>query len=158
MLAESGSNTQFIADAAADAAVLTTASGAGLIQPGASEVITVTVNDSPSVELTIAAMLAATNDGFVGTSGFSLANIAIGSLKSVFLNVYDAGTESNSETAATVPALGGTAFDAVRDDPNNFVTIHRGVITADDGLVSSGLNQSHRFDNPAAKISIRRIS
>ena len=158
MLAESGSNTQFLADATADASVMNTASGAGLLLPGTSETITITAADSTGIELTILGMLAATNDGFAGTSGLSLANLVVGATQVVTLPAYDAGTEANTETTATVPALGSGAFTAARDDVNDFVTIHRGVVTADDGLATSDLNQSHRFDNPAIRVKIRRIS
>jgi hypothetical protein len=75
------------------------------------------------------------------------------------LPAWDAGTEANSEASGTIPgpADGGEGYNATRDDLVNFVAIHRGVISADDGLNSSILDESHRFDNPVARVMIERI-
>jgi hypothetical protein len=43
-----------------------------------------------------------------------------------------------------------------REGDSNFVAMHQGVVTKDDGLASSVLNESHRFDNPALGIMIKR--
>jgi len=71
---------------------------------------------------------------------------------------YDAGTEANSETAATIPgpAAGGEGYNSTRDDRDT-VGGHPGVISADDGLTGSALDASHRFDNPVARITITRL-
>lgn len=42
-------------------------------------------------------------------------------------------------------ADGGEGFNAARSDINDIVRGDGGVVTADDGLSSSVLNQSHRF-------------
>jgi len=36
------------------------------------------------------------------------------------------------------------------------VLVHAGVISVDDGLTTSALNESHRFDNPVVRITITR--
>jgi len=160
MLAEGGDNGSFLTEAQASASVLNTASSAGLLIPGGSEVVSMTATAGTGLHASLAGMLVNTNDAFAGVDGFSLDDIAVGTSKQIVLSAFDAGTEANSETAATIPgpAGGGTGFDATRDDANNFVTVHRGVITSSDGLVTSALDQSHRFDNPAMGVNIRRIN
>jgi len=160
MLAEGGDSSSFLSEAQASTSVSKTGSGTGVLVPGGSEVITATTTQSSDLQVSLAGMLVNSNDAFAGADGLSLGSLAVGAAKKVMLPVYDAGTEANTETAASIPgpAGGGTGFDATRDDKNNFVTIHRGMVTSSDGLVTSALNESHRFDNPAMMVSIRRIN
>jgi len=157
MLAEGGDNTLVLSEAITHPSVLNSSGGAGVLMPGASEIITSTVSDNTGLKISVAGMLVNTNDGFAALNGLDISTLAVGESQTVALPVYDAGTEANSETTATMPGTGGVGFDAARNDVN-FVSVHRGVVTADDGLATSGLNQSHRFDNPALKVMIRRIS
>ncbi len=160
MLAEGGDVTQFIADAAADVNVVTTASSSnGPFAPGATETVSVQVVASSALQISVAAMLANTNDAFTGIANVLVGNLLPGEHTSMLAHVYDAGTESNSESADTLPGPAGNngeGFNATRDD-SNFVSIHAGVVTADDGLSTSALNESHRWIGPAAKITITRI-
>jgi len=55
------------------------------------------------------------------------------------------------------PAAGGEGFNVTRDDLVDRVTVHAGVVTRDDGLSTSALDVSHRFDNPVARIVVTRI-
>ena len=73
-------------------------------------------------------------------------------------NIYDAGTESNDESASTVPgpAAGGEGFNLARND-RDFSAVHGGVVTADDGLTGSALDETHRFVGPVAKVVVTRI-
>ena len=76
---------------------------------------------------------------------------------------YDTGTEANTESADTVPgpAAGGGAqegFNAARDDVRDAVFVHAGVITADDGLTSSTLSFTNRWDNPVMQVEIERLN
>jgi hypothetical protein len=156
-LAEGGDNSMLLSEANANASVLTSMGGAGILMPAASETITASVNNHTGLQISLAGMLVNTNDGFAAISGLDISTLAAGDSQTVFLPVFDAGTEANVETAASIPGQGGTGFDAARNDVG-FISIHRGVVTADDGLATSGLNASHRFDNPALKVVIRRIS
>jgi len=156
-LAEGGDSAMLLSEANADTSVLTSVSGAGVLQPAASETLMVNVTDLAGLQLSIAGMLVNTNDGFAALSGFDISTLAVGESTSAFLAVFDAGTEANTELAATMPGTGGAGFDAVRDDVG-FISVHRGVVTVDDGLATSGLMDKHRFDNPALKVVIRRIS
>ena len=152
-LAESGDNSGFISDPNALASI----SGEGVVLPGAQSTVEITTTDKNANYFTFASMLVNTNDAFTGLTGVDISNMAIDDAKSWNLNVYDSGTEANSEAAGTIPgpADGGTGFDASRNDVD-FVALHSGVVSQDDGLSSSVLTQSHRFDNPAIKLTITR--
>ena len=151
MLAEGGSNGALLAlqsgkpqfDAGAPLA------------PGGSINFTLS-SDNNLDRLTIAAMLVNTNDAFTGLNGRELSQLSIGQTMIIETNVYDAGTENNTELAGTMPgpADGGEGFNALNDDITQVVTLHGGVVTSDDGYNDSVLNESHRFDNPAMRISI----
>ncbi len=54
------------------------------------------------------------------------------------------------------PADGGEGLSEGREILD-VVTMHSGVVTADDGLPDSVLDSSHRFSNPAVKIIISRV-
>jgi hypothetical protein len=152
-LAESGDNTDFLADSNA----LATSSGAGVILPGTFSSVAISTTDRMATYFTAATMLVNTNDAFSGLTGIDISTMAVDDTKSWSLSVYDAGTELNSEAMGTIPgpADGGTGFDASRDDVD-FVGYHSGVVSQDDGLASSVLTQAHRFDNPAIKLTITR--
>ncbi len=149
-LAEGGDTTDFLSDSNA----LATSSGVGMILPGSANTVEISTTDRNATFFTAATMLVNTNDAFSGLTGIDISTMALDDKKSWNLNVYDAGTESNSETMETLPS-NGTGFDATRDDVD-FVGYHSGVVSQDDGLSSSFLTQAHRFDNPAIKLTITR--
>ena len=153
LLAEGGDNSEFIA---ADGIIVgnSTESPVG---PGTSTTISISTTDELATHLTIVTMLVNTNDAFSGLTGLELSSLTVDSPKSWLLNVYDSGTEANSEWAGTIPgpADGGTGFDSARDDID-LVTMHPGIVSSDDGLTNSVLTQAHRFDNPSIKLTITR--
>ncbi|WP_269747437.1 spondin domain-containing protein [Grimontia marina] len=53
-------------------------------------------------------------------------------------------------------AEGGEGFNAARDDIDR-LRIHPGVLSADEGLEDSALKYRHRFLNPGAKVTIKRV-
>lgn len=150
-LAEGG-NPQILLDEADNVDVLYTNILNGPTTPGSSNELTFTV-DNEDLRLSIASMLIKTNDAFVGIKDIDL-NFT--GTKTFSLNVYDSGTELNDELATTLPGLGGEGFNSLRSDSNDFVTAHTGVVTADDGLSTSGLSFTHRWNNPAAVLTIER--
>lgn len=156
-LAEGGDPADFLAEALGNADVLSTGSGSGIIGPGASDNVSLTTTQSPNLLLTFATMLVNTNDAFTGMAGLSIGDLAVGESKTIYANPYDAGTEENTETASTIPgpAGGGEGFNAQRLD-RDFVSAHSGVVTSDDGLATSALDESHRFLAPVAKIVVTR--
>ncbi len=153
MLAEGGDNSSFMAIDG----VLASQSTDGPVGPGSSATISVSTTDVLATHLSVATMLVNTNDAFSGLTGLELATLVVDSPKSWRLNVYDSGTEANSESVGTIPgpADGGTGFDAMRDDVD-VVAMHPGVVSSDDGLTNSVLTQAHRFDNPSIKLTITR--
>ena len=157
-LAESGSPAYLLEDARTDA-VDSTDVGTAPFAPGAAMTTLVAGEWQEDLSLTIASMPVNTNDAFTGVAGWHIAGLEPGESATALLRVYDAGTEANSETSESVPgpAAGGEGYNAARDDLIDAVTLHRGVVTADDGLASSALNASHRFDQGAMYIRVTRI-
>ncbi|WP_174208596.1 spondin domain-containing protein [Shewanella halifaxensis] len=131
--------------------------GAGVLMPGASEAISLSLDSTSVADLSVLTMLVNTNDAFTGFSGYDLSELAIGESQVFRVIAYDAGTEANDEAKGTIPgpADGGEGFNAARNDTNK-VHAHPGVISSDDGLSGSVLNASHRFDNPVLLIKVSR--
>ncbi|MEZ9591593.1 spondin domain-containing protein [Vibrio breoganii] len=157
-MAEAGSNAELIALMDSNDNVELGLSGSGLVMPGMSDEVTITIDPELSGYVSVASMFVNTNDAFVGETGLSIKTLAVGESFEMNMNVWDAGTELNDELASTVPgpAGGGEGFNAARND-DDVVAFHSGVITSDDGLASSALVATHRFLNPGAKITITRI-
>jgi len=156
-LAEGGSNSQLLASlSGVDAASV---SAAAAIAPGANEKISITVSAATQTLITVAGMLVNTNDAFAGLHSIDVSALASGDSMTVWADVYDAGTELNSESSGTIPgpADGGEGFNAARSDISDVVRRHGGVVTLDDGLSTSVLDQSHRFDNPAMMVTITKL-
>ena len=158
-LAESGSNKQLLAEAQTNKAVISSKSGNGAIPPGGMETISISVPQSTTgFKLTLASMLVNTNDGFASRTTSTIADLNVGDSVDMNLLAWDAGTEVNDEASGVPgPASGGSGFDASRQGDTNFVAIHRGVVTKADGLLTSKLNESHRFDNPVGLLHIERV-
>ncbi len=158
-LAEGGDPTAFLIEAELDDSVSRTVAGTGIIVPGGSETVSITTNTGSSRMISLATMLVNTNDAFTGIESAPVGTLSKGESLVYLAHAYDAGTEANTETAATVPgpAGGGTGYDATRDD-TDFVFVHAGVVTADDGLGSSTLDESHRFIGPVSRIEITRVN
>lgn len=161
-LAEGGSNAAFLAEADAAVGVTATASGTGAIGPGGSETIRVQVLASglPGLNVSVISMLVNTNDAFSGLNSVSVESMAVGETIATRGIAYDAGTEFNSETAATIPgpAGNGEGFNAARDDRQDAVKMHQGVVSGDDGFASSDLTEAHRFDNSVIAVSVTRTN
>ncbi len=157
-LAEGGIPAALLAEASAHTSVTATAADNAAIPPGASSSIIIQSPLHGDLALSLATMLVNTNDGFTGLDAEPLGTLSRQESRSILVAAYDAGTEANSETAATVPgpAAGGEGYNSARDDRNS-VGGHPGVVSIDDGLGSSVLNASHRFDNPIARITITRL-
>ena len=159
-LAESGSPASLGSEAVSSStSVYGYTAGTGMIAPGNSETITVTFEEESVAVLSMASMLVNTNDAFVGAQNVDLSQLDVGDSSQLNLMVFDAGTEGNTETAASVPgpASGGEGqgFNAVRDDLG-VVTRHSGVVTSSDGYSASVLTEAHRFESTAAQVTIRR--
>ncbi|NLS11797.1 hypothetical protein HGP28_02695 [Vibrio sp. SM6] len=161
-LAEAGDNADLLALSRTDPNVYQTASGSGVIAPGTTQTVTLTVEYYANQTAAVAAMLVNTNDAFVGENALPLSSLAVGESFEMNMVVWDAGTEANDESADTIPGpaaanLGDAeGFNPERDD-TDVVSTHPGVVSAADGLPSSVLGPQHRFVNPAAVVTITRL-
>lgn len=155
VLAEGGDNSQFLSDADVSPFVGAAVSGTGVIPPGMQETIMLS---GMGTQLTLAGMLVNTNDTIIAVNGMALEMLVLNETQSFLARAYDTGTEGNSEAAADVPGPvgGGEGFNAARDD-RDFIIAHPGILSADGGLSGSALDESHRFDNPVARIVVKRI-
>ena len=106
--------------------------------------------------LSIVGMLINTNDAFSGINAIELPDLEEGQSSVYYTYTYDAGTEFNSELNGTIPgpADGGEGFNAARDDVTSVVTLHGGIVSADDNLADSTLSGADKFDNPTLRIVI----
>ena len=109
--------------------------------------------------LSVAGMLVNTNDGFSGLNAIELETLQPGHKRVYYTRVYDAGTEFNSELAGSIPgpADGGEGFNAARDDVTGVVTLHSGVVSADDQFAGSTLSGAEKFDSPALRIVVTAL-
>ena len=112
---------------------------------GAGESVSVLV---PAIRkfkrISLASMLAVTNDGFVGLDG-------IPAWQSIHTSpVYDAGSETNDELAGNIPGKGGEGYNP--EDGEGFVHVNAGIHGTGD---LSAPNMDWR--NPAAKIAIELV-
>lgn len=155
LLAEGGDNSTFLAT---QTHVVSSQSGTGIIVPGGSESLTLVSMGSAGLQLTVATMLVNSNDAFAGTTGTDISSLATGESLSLNLPLYDAGTEMNDELAAHIPgpAGNGEGFAAARNDVD-YVAMHPGFVSADDGYAESALNASHKVDAPVARLTITRL-
>ncbi len=139
--------------------------GTPLAPATTSAVYTFETNDHPN--LSMAAMLLPTNDGFVGLDSWAIPT-APGTY-TIFMNAYDAGSEANDEIingggALGTPGIpvdpggnngtGGTGVTSI--EANTTVHIHRGQIGDDNptGGTSDASNSVHRWLNPVALLTV----
>lgn len=155
VLAESGSPVDFISEKQSYA--LADAAGDGAVTPGGNISVSLETEWDEGLQITVATMLVNTNDAFTGTTGLTIGQLDAGESMSLLTRIYDAGTEENSETIESIPgpAAGGEGYNSERE-ASDYVTIHSGVVTLDDGLSTSVLTEAHRFDNGAMVVHIER--
>ncbi len=161
-IAEGGNPTALLEDANSNQATWVSGRATSVILPGAKATVmleaTVTTVDMSLLSLTALSMLGNTNDGFTGLNAVNISHLAVGSSMTIDTISYDAGTEQNTESAATVPgpAAMGEGFNAMRDDNPSIISMHSGVISKDDDMPTSALSHLQRWDNPVARITITR--
>lgn len=106
---------------------------------------------SKSKYMSIASMLATTNDGF--TAGMLLLNLQRGQKNVSFLEVYDAGAEANNESCQYIPGPPCNSKYKFSETSEGFVRKHPGLYgTSDIDTRKYKFNSSR-----AAKITIKRI-
>ena len=97
--------------------------------------------------VTVAGMLAATNDAFYAVRGIRLPKNGKITVRAI---AYDAGSEVNDEAAGSIPALGNDTYS--NEDGEGFIHIHRGV----QGI--GNLEPIHDWRNPVVQITIERLN
>jgi hypothetical protein len=138
----------------------------GLLAPGVTTTFDLT-NSNANNQLSIAAMILPTNDGFVGVDSLSIPTTA--GTYHYDLNAYDAGTEANDEiiNGGGTPGVSGVPADpggqngtgatgVTTVETNTHVHVHRGVLgDSDQSAGASDLDSSvHRWLNPVASLVI----
>lgn len=158
VLAESGSPAELLAATN----TLSNMAADAVIMPGARVSYTLTAElaaeSENDVELTVVSMLVNTNDAFTGVQNWAVGEMEIMDSMKALTPIYDAGTEANTETAATIPgpAGGGEGYNMERMDTDK-VSMHPGVVTQQDGYADSALTQAHKFDNGGMVIVVTRV-
>jgi len=127
----------------------------GLLDPGKS--VTQRVSTLGSFDnVSVAAMLIPTNDGFFAVNDAEGPNGQ--ESITVFSPAYDAGTERNDETCASIPGpffveCGGSGGGGAPGGGEGYVHIHAGIHGIGD--LEPALRD---WRNPVARITIRRVS
>ena len=145
-MAEDGSATKLLEtwDPDTNSSVGEARVAGGFIRPGQTVTITFNVSDGKEL-LSLASMLVSTNDGFIGANSLDLS-----SSKVVYLNVYDAGSEANTEDCQHVPGPPCSAHGVGTDTSEGFVHVHAGIHGG------AGLDPAqHDWRNPAARLEIK---
>lgn len=148
MLAEEGNPSMLVNSAAGMSTVYRAVAGSGIIMPGASQTIEIETSGQFS-EISVAAMLVSTNDGFMAVRGMAAPKRGAVTAEA---DAYDAGTEANSESCAYIPGppCGSHVHDS--SPAEGYVHIHAGI----HGI--GGLTPAmHDWRGAVAQIEIKRM-
>lgn len=133
-----------------------TVTGSGLLTPGAS--ITLNINGRGRSDfISVAAMLIPTNDAFFAVNGLDAPKNHRTTV--VFVPAYDAGSERNDESCASIPGPdfeecggpGGGGMPAGGEE--GFIHIHNGIHGVGDFT-----SARRDWKNPVARVEIRRVN
>jgi hypothetical protein len=152
-LAETGNVTPMTTLLNADTNVLDVQNSGGLHGPGNTAGIVVTGSDAFNW-VSLAAMLIPTNDAFVSAR---TTLPAAGEVKVLYAYAYDAGTEINDESCASIPGpnypeCGGAGTGGSPGGGEGMVLIHSGIRGDGD------FGRNRDWKNPVARITIRKVS
>ncbi len=155
ILAESGDITPLMTALRGRDGVLDIAASAGLLPPGESVTLQVRAGGNMR-HFSLASMLIPTNDAFFAVNGSPLPRGR--RLLTIDSPVYDAGTERNDETCASIPGppydeCGGPGLGgSPAGEEEGHVFIHAGIHGIGD------FDPARRdWRNPAARINVRRM-
>ena len=149
-LAEDGDSSAVVSAARASANVHAVATGEGAIPPGHSLTLSVESDDGFPL-LTVAAMLATSNDAFLAVHSMALPEGDTPT--SLSAQVYDAGSEANSESCHTIPGppCGSPGFRD-SDGAEGFVHVHSGIHGIGDLAP-----ETYDWRNPGAYVTVRKV-
>ena len=122
---------------------------AGPVLPGHSVTMDISVSGQFN-EISVAGMLASTNDGFFAVNGVSAPKRGSATVEA---ETYDAGSEANTESCAFIPGP-PCGHPGVRDTvgAEGYVHIHAGIHGIGDLTPAM-----HDWRNPVAHVTIHRI-
>ena len=146
-LAEDGATSAFVTelDSENNSSVSEARAISGLLAPGQTATAEFSITDGKKL-LSLASMLVSTNDAFVGANALDISKS-----RTIYLNVYDAGSEANSEDCAYVPGPPCGSHGA-RDTSGaeGFVHVHAGIHGG------AGLDPAqHDWRNPGARLVVK---
>ena len=148
MLAETGDNQVLYSEINNAHGVFDTVASSDMIPPGES--LSLTISGPKKAHLSVAAMLATTNDAFVGVNGVRISpkNLTIAA------RAYDAGSEMNNELCSHIPGppCAPDSGNASTGGGEGFISIHNGVHGIGD-IDASSLD----WRGPVALVSIKRV-
>jgi len=129
-----------------------------VLLPGESNSTTISASGKAKY-LSVAAMLGRTNDAFYAVRNVRLP-LGIGDSVHIYADAYDAGSEANAESDATVGALGATDDNpmtgtGIDENGEGYIHVHAGIhgIGGPDGLDAS----MDDWRNPVVGVTIKRI-
>jgi len=124
-----------------------------------SESASITISASGAAKyLSVASMLGKTNDGFWALRGVALPR-GIGDTAHYFANGYDAGSEANTESNATVGGAdgdNGETLNGINDGSGEgYIFVHAGIqgVAGNDGLDPA----IYDWRDPVVEVTIERI-
>jgi len=146
-LAETGNNQPLQWEVEAARGVFKVVAGSEVIPSGQSA--SFEIRAPRNARISLAGMLASSNDGFAAINGLRLPHTA--AIYAAY--VYDAGSERNNESCAYIPGPPCAADSGnVSDDGEGYVSFHSGIHGGGD------LNPKHLdWRGPVAVVSISRI-
>ena len=146
-LAETGNNQPLLGEVESTHGIYDVVAGSSVIPPGQSA--SFDIRAPRSAHISLAGMLASTNDGFVALNNMAMPR----KQASYAAYVYDAGSETNNESCAYVPGPPCTADSGnASDDGEGYVSFHNGIHGGGD------LNPKHLdWRGPVAAVSIQRL-
>jgi len=148
ILAEGGDTAPLEEVLRANNRVIDVANSGGLLEPGQS--VSVRVAARSASQISIAAMILPTNDGFIALNGVPAPRFGMRTYEALG---YDAGSEPNDEMCAAIPGpqCGG---EGVSPDAGgeNFVHVHSGIHG-----IADLLPQDYDWRNPMAIVTIKRV-
>jgi len=151
LLAEDAANADLVSNMSANPNVCDVQTIDGVILPGDSAEVLVTVSGGCHY-LTLAAMMVTTNDAFIALNSVPLwwqnEHLAL---------AYDAGSEANTENCDDIPGPPCGNVNRVGGG-EGYVSIHSGIHGTAGGVATSDLNPADRdWRNPAAYITVERM-
>ncbi|NQZ57418.1 MAG: hypothetical protein HRT88_08110 [Lentisphaeraceae bacterium] len=155
-LAKIGNPMPLLMELESDGNVFSTSAGGMLIFPGEFDTFQIMAHSKS--RLSIATMLAATNDAFTGVRGVSL-RFSKRRGMTVFAKVYDAGAEENDENSDNIPAFFEDPDEVMGTKTDEgFVHYHPGILGLGELPDNELVFMNHGFATIGAmKVTIRRV-